>query len=139
MKFACVLCFIAENVVILQWCTVVCVVTVIQIWIWRSKFRTLLVNSRIEAHLSYCVRSTFLITKASLWWNTSNLTSYSNFQIFRLEPKVQGVFSDKEPASSVMGELSAHEKAEKRIELHNLYGTKKSIRQVRPPLFFLSF
>ncbi|KAL6211210.1 hypothetical protein ACLB2K_016437 [Fragaria x ananassa] len=54
----------------------------------------------------------------------------ANSKVFRLEPKVQGIDSSNDkPASSVIGELSEHEKAEKRIQLHNLYGTKKSIRK----------
>lgn len=74
----------------------------------------------------HCAYGLGILDKAT---QTLKIVPIANNKIFRLEPKVQGVFSDKEPASSVMGELSAHEKAEKRIELHNLYGTKKSIRQ----------
>ncbi|PRQ51446.1 putative RNA polymerase I associated factor, A49 [Rosa chinensis] len=61
---------------------------------------------------------------------TLKIVPIASNKIFRLEPKIQGLhFSGKEPASSAMGELSVHEKAEKRIDLHNRYGTKKSIRQ----------
>ena len=60
-----------------------------------------------------------------------NLTSCTDFQVFRLEPKVQGVASsNKELASSVVGKLAANDKAEKLTELHNRYGTNKSILQV---------
>ena len=53
-------------------------------------------------------------------------------QIFRLEPKVQGLedAADKEPESLAKGELSAQRKAERMRELTNLYGTKRSINDV---------
>ncbi|KAL6135550.1 hypothetical protein ACLB2K_067777 [Fragaria x ananassa] len=59
-------------------------------------------------------------------------TSYAGeAQVFRLEPKVQGVASSNmELASSVVGKLAALEKAEKLTELHNRYETRKSICQV---------
>nr|XP_004305732.2 PREDICTED: DNA-directed RNA polymerase I subunit rpa49-like [Fragaria vesca subsp. vesca] len=61
---------------------------------------------------------------------TLKIVPIASNKIFRLEAKIQGLDSaGKEPAGSGIGELSTLEKAKRRNELHNLYGTKKSIRQ----------
>ncbi|KAM1016831.1 DNA-directed RNA polymerase I subunit rpa49-like [Malus sylvestris] len=75
----------------------------------------------------YCNYALGVLDKAT---QTLKITPIVSNKIFRLEPKVRGYnYSDKEPASSAMGELTAQEKAEKQMQLHNLYGTKKSIRE----------
>ncbi|XP_050382457.1 uncharacterized protein LOC126799319 [Argentina anserina] len=74
-----------------------------------------------------CAYGLGILDKAT---QTLKIVPIAGNKIFRLEPKVQGLdLAGKEPASSAIGELSAVEKAAKRIDLHNRYGTKKSIRQ----------
>ncbi|PRQ53423.1 putative RNA polymerase I associated factor, A49 [Rosa chinensis] len=75
----------------------------------------------------HCAYGLGILDKAT---HTLKIVPIANNKVFRLEPKVQGAdSSNKELASSVIGKLSAHEKTEKLTELHNRYGTKKSIRQ----------
>ncbi|KAM5581262.1 DNA-directed RNA polymerase I subunit rpa49 [Rosa sericea] len=75
----------------------------------------------------HCAYGLGILDKAT---HTLKIVPIANNKVFRLEPKVQGVdSSNKELASSVIGKLSAYEKTEKLTELHNRYGTKKSIRQ----------
>ncbi|KAL6224950.1 hypothetical protein ACLB2K_003804 [Fragaria x ananassa] len=74
-----------------------------------------------------CTYGLGILDKAT---QTLKIVPIASNKIFRLEPKIQGLDpAGKEPASSAIGELSAHDKAEKRIDLLNRYGTKKSIRQ----------
>lgn len=55
-------------------------------------------------------------------------------QIFRLEPRVGSDFADEEHSELVRGELSANEKADKVREPNLLFGTKRSVTQVRSML-----